>query len=135
MINRLQVVLSILLLGATAAGAEPYPAVRTDQTCSACHVKPAGGGLRSEFGAVFGQRILARRPLESGSSATRFSLLDSLSFGDNVRFNAQQLTLEGVDGNLEFHRVNLYASLVLNVIVSLYVDQQVAPGGSLNREV
>ena len=134
--KQLQLLLFLVLFGANSASAEPYLAVRTGQACSACHVNPAGGGLRTEYGAIFGQRILARKPLQGGGSSTSFSLTDSLSIGGNARFNAQQFDLKGGDSQLEFQtdRVSVYGSFVLNDLVSLYVDQQVAPGGSLNRE-
>ncbi len=127
-------VLLIALFWALAAWAEPYLAVREGLACSACHVNPTGAGLRTPFGNAYAQQTLpdmpASEPTWTGSVLERFAL------GANARFAARQTELDDRDDNLEFgvDRASLYLGVELVPPVSLYLDQQVAPGGSLNRE-
>ncbi len=126
------------LLGLTAhcttVLAEPYFAVRDGLACASCHVNPTGGGLRNAFGNVYAQQQLPANPETSspwtGTLAERFAL------GGNLRAAGSQTDLDDRDDSLDFgvERATLYAAATLNEHVSLYVDQQVAPGGSLNRE-
>ncbi len=116
--------------------AEPYLAIKTGNPCSSCHVNPAGGGQRTEFGGIYGQNILSQSPLQGESLGALLKLNDRVSIGGNARFSARHLELTDDSNLLEFltDRVTLYGSLKVNKHVTLYLDQQVAPGGSLNRE-
>jgi hypothetical protein len=51
-------VLGTLLLWASAAGAEPYLAVREGMRCSACHVNMNGGGMRSDLVTMHARDVL-----------------------------------------------------------------------------
>ena len=126
---------AVLWLLAGTAAAEPYLAVREGMTCSACHVDPAGGGLRAPFGNTFAQQQLPAVPLSSDAPAWTGSLAERFLVGANARAAARQTELDDSDDNLDFgvDRVSLYLGAELGR-ASLYVDQQVAPGGSLNRQ-
>ncbi len=117
--------------------AEPYLAVREGLDCSGCHVNPTGGGLRNSYGNVFGQTALPAyqltqrdQPAWTGEVAKRFAV------GGNARYSSRQFDNDERDDSSDFSvdRVSLYLSGSLNQYVSFLLDQQVAPGGSLNRE-
>ena len=116
--------------------AEPYLAVRSGLPCSSCHVNATGGGLRTAFGNAYGRTELSISPLMSHPEEFAIPLPAALRVGGNARYSARQFDLEDTDGDLEFNtdRVTLYGYVQLNDALGLYVDQQVAPGGSLNRE-
>lgn len=124
-----------LLFLAPTALAEPYLAVQSGQTCSVCHTNPTGGGKRTAYGNQFAQQ-LAARPLMQGQSEWTGAVFKGLSMGGNARVGARQFDSEDRDDNLAFDvdRVSLYLDLKLSESISFYIDQQVAPGGSLNRE-
>jgi len=116
--------------------AEPYLAVRTGQACSACHVNPAGGGLRTAYGTTFGNNALPVEPVLEDAITEEIAVAGGLRVGGNARLSTRLLDLEGTEGNLAFatDRITLYGQLKLTDFLSLYVDQRVAPGGSFNRE-
>lgn len=130
-----RLLLFFLMLGGSAAFAEPYLAVRTGHTCGTCHVNPTGGGLRTEFGNVYAQTELAVTQFE-GATPWTGQVLDRFSVGTDMRASASRFEFDDRDDNLNFavDRVTLYLAARLNEHVSLYVDEQVAPGGSINRE-
>ena len=117
------------------AAAEPYLAVRQGLPCSACHVNPTGGGLRTPFGNAYAQQQLPADPLPADAPTWTGSLQDRVALGANARAAARQTEFEDRDDHLDFgvDRVSLYLGADLGRAM-LYVDQQVAPGGSLNRE-
>lgn len=116
--------------------AEPYLSVRSGQPCHACHTNATGGGMRTAFGSAYAISALSVRPMPGQSFNPEFGVADGFRVGGNARYSARQFESDDADGNLEFatDRVSLYGHLQLNRVVDLYVDQQVAPGGSLNRE-
>ncbi len=120
---------------ATNAWAEPYLAVDSGLSCGTCHTNPSGGGQRTAFGNAYAQNTLAVRPIDE-AEAWSGRVLERFSVGANARSSARQFDLDDRDDNLDFgvDRVSLYLGAHLNDAVSFYLDQQVAPGGSLNRE-
>ena len=124
----------LMLIGA-ASHAEPYLAVREGMDCSQCHINPTGGGARNAFGNAFAQSRLAAgaSPLAEPWSGR---LAELVNIGADARFSASQADIDGVDTNLDFatERVTAYLGIDLQGVLTVYVDQQVAPGGSLNRE-
>jgi len=120
--------------------AEPYFAVREGMDCSSCHVNPTGGGLRNAFGNVYSQNQLPAMPLSavSGEPDTTWTgeVFERFNVGGNARYSARQFDVDDQDDNtnLAVDRASLYLNAQVTEAVSLYIDQQVAPGGSLNRE-
>lgn len=124
-----------LLLFASQIFSEPYFAVREGYDCSQCHVNPTGGGMRNAFGNVYAQTVLPARqlddvPLWSGE------LLGPIAVGGNARYSGRELDTDDSDSAFEFdtERVSLYLSVTPNQYITLYLDEQVAPGGAFTRE-
>jgi hypothetical protein len=129
--------LCLALLGAGAARAEPYLAVANGYKCGQCHVNPTGGGERTAFGEIFAQNVLPAQHLDTGADAWTGALNRFISIGGDLRyqFQAQQVPGEKTTNqfDLEQARVYLLASVIPDRLL-VYVDEQVAPGGALNRE-
>lgn len=126
----------ILLVSlATRVFAEPYLAVKTGNKCSACHVNPVGGGMRNSFGSYYGTHVLPQVAGEVSTLGTG-GALDMLGVGGDARFNYDQSDNdEQASKSFNTQSTQLYLSIVpKNSKVSLYIDQQLAPGASLNRE-
>jgi hypothetical protein len=126
-----------LLCLAFTAHAEPYLAVQTGFKCGQCHVNPTGGGERTVFGNVFAQTQLAANHIDTGADVWTGEINRFLSIGGDVRGQAQVTKLPHTSSNNAFslEQGRIYASA--NVIpqrLFVYVDEQVAPGGALNRE-
>lgn len=120
------------------AAAEPYLAVGKGMHCSACHVHPAGGGMRNTYGNVFSQTELPARRLGGDSQPFWDGAIGTwLSAGANMRGAWRYIDTPNSptvsDFDISRATVYLQANLVQNRLF-LYVDQQVAPGGSINRE-
>lgn len=118
--------------------AEPYLAIKNNLKCSGCHVNPNGGGLRNDFGRIYGQSILPAKA--SSYDSTKLARLTRyLSVGADSRFNAsfqktEQETVNTSQG-FEVSSAQLYINIEIpNSGLSLYIDQQVAPGSAINRE-
>ena len=129
--------LAAALLGATAAHAEPYLAVANGYKCGQCHVNPTGGGERTVFGEIFSQTVLPARHIDTGTDPWTGQLNRYISIGGDLRydFTVQQVpnTLTTNQFDLQQARVYLAASVIPDRLL-VYVDEQVAPGGALNRE-
>lgn len=125
----------IFLSGSLAA--EPYFAVKTGFACSQCHVNPSGGGKRTVFGAAWAQEQLPARKL-AGAASGRGFLGGRLSLGTNFRYGASDFDSDLSSGDFSFdvQRASIYleAELITDKL-TLYVDEQVAPGGAFNREL
>jgi len=117
------------------ASAEPYLAIREGLTCAGCHVNPTGGGLRNSFGNIYAQQQLPASPLGDDDVWTG-EVFSRFGIGANGRVAARQFDSDDRDDSLEFavDRITVYGNARLNEYVSFYVDQQLAPGGSANRE-
>jgi hypothetical protein len=119
-----------------SAQAEPYLAFKNNTQCSTCHVNPAGGGARNTYGAYYGTHIL---PQTAGS----LELFDAGKMGDTFRIGADlraqyyQTDSEEATDTSGFETQSGQLYLVLqpkDSRFSLYIDEQIAPGGALNRE-
>ncbi len=129
----------LLCLGiAGNAAAEPWIAVTQGQECRACHVNPAGGGLRNDYGNVYGQSILpAERVGGADQPYWNGTIGEWLRVGADMRGVYRYVDTPNAQEVSEFdvRRATVYVEAeVIADRLSVYLDQQVAPGGSLNRE-
>ncbi|MGI9223505.1 MAG: hypothetical protein ACR2QX_03440 [Woeseiaceae bacterium] len=127
---------SLALLCTAAARAEPYLAVDKGLQCSACHSHPAGGGKRNAYGNAFAQTEMPAERLGdgeiwSGQLGKYFAIGGDLRAEYRYVDTPNQPEVSGFD--VTRGTVYLEANLVPGRL-SFYVDQQFAPGGSLNRE-
>jgi hypothetical protein len=127
----------VLCFMALRARAEPYLAVQLGLKCGQCHVNPTGGGLRTTFGDIFAQTVLPAEHLDTPLDNWTGQLGQYLRTGGDLRFEAsltQAPNTRSVDQfALEQSRVYMEADLIPNRLLA-YADEQIAPGGALNRE-
>ena len=131
--------LPFLLLGLILdAHAEPYLAVQMGLKCGVCHINPTGGGERTAYGEIFAQTVMPHEHVDTGDGSLWTGEINKfLSVGGDLRFQGSYTkvpdspTLTAFD--LEQARVYLDASVIPERF-ALYIDEQVAPGGALNRE-
>jgi hypothetical protein len=121
----------------TTAVAEPYLAVETGLKCGACHVNPTGGGLRTAFGDTFAQYGLPAHHIATGADTWNGALGAFLRLGGDLRTDASATEVPHAKTvgqfDLEQSRVYLAASPIPDRLL-VYADEQIAPGGALNRE-
>jgi hypothetical protein len=133
----LRCALAFLCFGAYAAHAEPYLAVQFGLKCNVCHVNPTGGGLRSTVGDVLAQTAIPGAHLDTGGDNWTGALGRYFRTGEDLRFDAQVTQTPNAPSVQEFSleqaRVYLEANVIPDRLLA-YVDEQVAPGGALNRE-
>lgn len=138
LIPRLFALQAVLLLASMPALAEPYLAQTKGMHCSACHSHPSGGGLRTAYGNVFAQTELpAKRLGKPDANLWTGAVADWLAVGADLRVGFESVDSPGSDTTSEFDvsrgTVYLEARIIPNRL-SVYLDQQIAPGASLNRE-
>lgn len=125
-----------LLFSAGPAGAEPYLAIQKGVQCSTCHSHPGGGGKRNAYGNVFGQSELPASRVGDGDFWTG-DVSKWLSVGGNLRGGFEATDTPNRSNTSEFlvsrGTIYLEATLVPGRL-SVYVDQQIAPDASQNRE-
>ncbi len=125
-----------LMLGLTAARAEPYLAVQSGLKCVACHVNPTGGGLRNALGVAFGQRSLPANAPDA-LSGWNGALTDYLRLGGDYRASRQQASVSGQASQTEtgVDQFRLYGELkLLNEHAALVIDEWLAPGKAQRQE-
>jgi hypothetical protein len=119
------------------AHAEPYLAVANGLKCAQCHVNPTGGGLRAAFGDLYSQYQLSMPHLDTGADNWTGDIGKFLRVGGDLRYDftaTHEPNTKTVDGfQMEQTRLYLEASVIPGRLL-VYVNEQVAPGGSLNRE-
>jgi hypothetical protein len=119
------------------ASAEPYIAVQKGMQCSACHTNPAGGGKRTAYGNVYAQTELPADRIGDSDDIWNGQVLRWLSVGGNLRagFSAVDTPNQDSTSTFDINRGTFYAEVqVIPERLSVYIDQQFAPGSSLNRE-
>ena len=129
--------LASLALAAACASAEPYLAVQTGLKCTQCHVNPTGGGLRGVYGDVFAQTALPATHLDTGSDTWTGNVSSFLRLGGDLRTEALATEVPHTKtiSQFELEQVRTYIEAqVIPERLIVYVDEQVAPGGALNRE-
>lgn len=134
---RLAIIISVAVSVAGIANAEPYLAVYKGMQCSSCHSQQAGGGKRSVYGNAFAQTELPAQRIGGNSDLWTGEVTKWLSVGSDLRAGYRNVDTPNSPEISEFSvtrgTVYVEASLIKNRL-SLYLDQQVAPGASLNRE-
>lgn len=129
-------IMAAFLLLSGSVIAEPYLAVKTGLKCQSCHVNPIGGGMRNNFGNIYGHSQL---PVDTSdfTSADMGKINDFLGIGGNLRYNGEY-TEDGADNTSQGFRIDsgqLYISVTPKGSgLTFYLDQQIAPGSALNRE-
>ncbi|MCJ8319267.1 MAG: OprO/OprP family phosphate-selective porin [Colwellia sp.] len=133
----IKLTLLLALIFTAAAFSEPYIAIQTGYQCGMCHTNPTGGGQRTPFGNQFAIQQLTSGSISATNAAWTGMLNDVISIGGNARMSASQLTVDDKDDNVDFgvERASLYLNFNLSEQVSFYLDQQVAPSTSINREL
>lgn len=128
----------LLCLAATIVQAEPYLAVYKGMQCAACHSHSAGGGKRNAYGNVFAQSELAEKRIGPADAEFWTGEINRwLAVGANLRGRFDVVDVSGTDATNEFRVERGTVYVEANVIpnrLSMYVDQQVAPSASQNRE-
>ncbi len=131
------VLLGALCLLGSAAHAEPYLAVQQGLKCAVCHVNPTGGGMRTVFGDLFAQNNMPAQKIETGADNWVGQIGSFLRVGGDLRFDGQVQqaphTSSVQEFSLEQTRIYLDANIIPDRLM-VYADEQVAPGGALNRE-
>ena len=129
--------LACLWLGCATLKAEPYIALETAFKCSQCHVNPTGGGLRSIYGDVFAQAAMPAAHLDTGTGTWTGALNSFARLGGDLRFEFSSTQVPHsrtlTQADLEQMRTYLEADVIPGRL-TVYADEQVAPGGALNRE-
>ena len=124
-------------MAAFMAHAEPYLAVQQGLKCGVCHVNPTGGGLRTTYGDLFAQNKMPASKIETPADNWLGQIGSFLRAGGDLRFDGmvQQAPHRPSvqEFSLEQARVYLDANVIPDRLL-FYVDEQVAPGGALNRE-
>lgn len=146
---RTMLILVAALIGGIATPgqvlAEPYLAVRTGFKCVMCHVNPTGGGMRNAFGTAWAHNELARDVVslgpvsEAGATGEAWTgeLNRWIAVGGDLRSGLSYVDTPGEDDESEFavSRATVYAALrAIPNLLTLYLDEQVAPGGATARE-
>jgi hypothetical protein len=141
----LQTFIVALLLVAFAslphiATAEPYLAVESGLKCGNCHVNPSGGGKRNSFGTLYARNMISARALElaegrapwTGDVSSRW-----FAVGGDFRGGYESVDIPGSESESEWavSRSTVYAEIrLLPQLLSLYVDEKIAPDDAENRE-
>jgi len=119
--------------------AEPYLAVANGLKCVACHVNPSGGGKRNLFGMTFARTQFAARTILRDESDVGWnsSVNKWLGLGGDYRGGYREVDLDdGPDTSITtVTRGTFYAEVkAIPNLLTLYFDQQLAPGESIERE-
>jgi hypothetical protein len=122
------------------ASAEPYLAVESGLKCVNCHVNPAGGGKRNLFGTLYARNQISAQAIDlvegrapwTGDVVSRW-----FAVGGDFRGGYSSVDVPGFekDTATEVTRTTVYADIrLLPNLLSIYVDQKIAPDNSENRE-
>jgi hypothetical protein len=118
--------------------AEPYFAVRQGMKCAACHVNPSGGGMRNTYGNIWAQTVLPARRIEvPGLEMWTGAINQYLAVGGNLRAGGNYVDVPHNDAQSEFdvEEMRIYGAVtIIPERLTLYVDERIAPGGSVNLE-
>lgn len=136
-INKLILLIGLFIAQFTQfASAEPYLAIKNNLKCASCHVNPLGGGMRTNFGNIYGFAQLPAQ-LSDFSAADIGKINELIGVGGNIRYNAEYSSDEADNTSSTFRidSAQVYVSIrPQNTGLSFYLDQQIAPGAAVNRE-
>ncbi len=127
----------LALLRNTPVVAEPYLAVQEGYKCNVCHVNPTGGGLRNEFGVTYAKLLLPAETLDNALDSWTGKITDRLRVGGDLRADWSRDTAPNTASQQAFalEQFRVYADLaIIPDRLGIYVDEQIAPNGSLNEE-
>jgi len=128
----------LAVLRAAPVAAEPYLAVQTGYKCNICHFNPTGGGLRTEFGITYAKLLLPAETIDSTLiSKWTGQITDAVRIGGDLREDWTRDTAPNTPTTQSFslQQFRLYGALTLIPDrLAIYVDEQLAPGGSQNEE-
>jgi hypothetical protein len=121
------------------ATAEPYLAVESGLKCGMCHTNPSGGGKRTLFGMTYARTTLAARNLfaDEDTSGWNSEVNQWLGVGGDYRGGFASVDTPGSPDRSDWMTTKATAYLELRAIpglLTIYADEQLAPGSSLNRE-
>ncbi len=126
----------LALLGTAPARAEPYLAVESGLKCSACHVNPTGGGLRSRAGAQYALASLPSYPLPE-PALWNGQVTDWLRLGTDLRAGSTRTRVPGeaavTESGLEQWRAYVDVQAVPDWLGGT-LDEQLRPGKAERRE-
>lgn len=145
-IRHILTLLTLGILGASVAEAQPYYAVREGYACTVCHINRSGGGMRNAFGVHYSQNMLPMETMAvSSTNGSTPVFVDSAlsaftSIGGNLRLdNVTIFHEESVHRGETVERLktqnsfsipegNLYLQMkLLGDRLSFYLDQNVSP--------
>ncbi len=132
--------LATVALAPHAAHSEPYLAVETGLKCSNCHTNPSGGGKRNAFGALYARNEISANVVELGEGRSPWTgdvVSRWFAVGGDFRGGYSAVDVPGFEkqSETEVSRTTVYAEFrALPNLLSLYVDQKIAPDDSENRE-
>jgi hypothetical protein len=126
------------LLASSWVSAEPYFAVRQGLKCAACHVNPSGGGMRNTYGNIWAQTLLPAQRVEIADLEMWTGAISRyLAVGGNLRAGGTYTDVPRNDAQSEFdvEEMRVYGAVtIVPERLMLYVDERIAPGGSVNLE-
>jgi len=152
------VLMCTVLFTAYLGQAEPYIAAREGLKCAFCHVNKTGGGKRTSAFNMISKNFLHYRfdfleqVDEEAQELTKGPFLERVSIGANFRFAnvttfrddpdkqgrvQEDQVFRDVDSN-DFETLEGVGYLQVDLIkdvLTFYVDESFAPGGTSNREV
>jgi len=134
-LHRLLLALAVALMPGLA-GAEPYLAVANGLKCSACHVNPTGGGLRSHAGALYAQNGLAQWRLPE-SMQWLGDIGEHVRVGGDLRTGETRTRVPGAPTQTSsgLEQFRLYADVqLLPDWFGATLDQQLKPGRAQRQE-
>ena len=136
-VRSLRALAPVVCLAAQAAYAEPYLAVQQGLKCAVCHVNPTGGGMRTVYGDLYAQNNMPATKIDTGADNWIGQIGSFIRVGGDLRFAAEvqqaPQTKSVQQFSLEQTRIYIGANVIPDRLL-VYVDEQVAPGGALNRE-
>lgn len=130
----------LVLLGiiSVQVSSEPYIAFHTKLPCASCHVNPSGGGMRNDYGRIYGNTILAAN--QHQIVAQDFGKISpNFSFGSDFRFLIQEQETsisKSRTSGIETQSGQVYLQFRSEDYgLEIYLDQKIKPDDSETREM